>query len=307
MKKTVFVTLSTLLISGNFFLQDIRSQGESSPKRNSRGFDLPIQTDKISERITSVFGESRWDHFHNGLDISSYLEPVRSIGSGRLLYSRYATDDPFREEWGSGDTVWIDHSGGIYSAYYHLNPGRKELTPDIEEGQIIGTTGNTGHSSGGHLHFVLTEEYGKKIVNPLDYLPKTIDENPPRIGGLSVHVGSGYTNINSGDNINLSDTFPFSVSITDSGVRKSQRWGVQAVQFTLNGKVVQESRFDSIRFVNGTWLNDDGVSFPELFYKDRYLVGNLSLPSGEHTIQVVATDYHGNTAVKSFTFYVNRI
>lgn len=278
-----------------------------SQDKKQWNFNWPIQTEQISDRISSVFGESRWDHFHNGVDISSYLEKVHSIGEGKILYTRYTSDDPFHEEWGSGDTVWVDHGQGAYSAYYHLHTSHGKLDRDVKNGQEIGITGNTGHSSGGHLHFVLSLEFGRKIVNPLIYLPKIIDETAPLIGGLNVHVGEKYTNINSGDTINLSDSFPFTVLIQDSGVRKSQRFGVQSVQFKLNGKPIQQSNFNSIQFKNNNWLNENGLKFSDLFLKDRYLVGNLSLPSGEHTIEVLATDYHGNMAVKSFTFYVTRV
>lgn len=302
MKYFFILILFCILNFGKDFLNSIYA----TEPVNQWKFEWPIRTDMLSERITSVFGESRWDHFHNGVDIASYHEPARAMGDGQLLYSRYSSDDPFREEWGSGDTVWIDHGKGAYAAYYHLNPGRKKLTEKIQKGQEIGVTGNTGHSSGGHLHFVLSLDYGKKIVNPFHYLPKIEDETPPSIGGLSVHVGEGYSNINSGDTINLSDAFLFSVQVTDSGVRKSQRWGVQSIQCFLNGKLIQESRFDSIEFIKGKWVNDDRISFPELFFKDRYLVGNLALPSGEQTIQIVAKDFHGNSAVKTFVFYVNR-
>lgn len=262
---------------------------------------------KLSERITSVFGESRWDHFHNGIDIASYQEPVYSIADGYLLYTRYASDDPFREEWGSGDTVWILHGKGYYSSYFHLSPTRVPLSQEIQKGQMIGKTGNTGHSSGAHLHFILMKDYGKTIINPLQILPPIQDPTPPMITNLYVHVGDRYTNINSGDTIQLSKAFPFTVGIVDSGVRSSQRWGVQAVQFKLNGKIIKESRFHEIRFNGISWLNDDGLTFQELFLKDRYFIGELSLPSGEHTIEVIAADFHGNTAYRSYTFYVNRL
>jgi hypothetical protein len=301
MKSFATLTLIIFLVACKEFFPNLHSQ-----EKKQWNLNWPIHTDQISDRISSVFGESRWDHFHNGLDIASYLEKVHSIGDGKLLYYRYAEDDPFQEEWGSGDTVWIDHGKGAYSAYYHLHPVRKNLDLVVKQGQEIGITGNSGHSSGGHLHFVLSLDYGKRIVNPLLFLPKIIDETPPLIGGLSVHIGERFSNINSGDSIQLSDTFPFSVSILDSGVRKSQRFGVQFVQFSLNGKIIQKSHFDSIQFIANDWKNEDGISFNHLFWKDRYLVGNLSLPSGEHTIEVVATDFHGNSAVKSFTFYVTR-
>lgn len=302
MKYFVFLILLVVWNFGKDFLETWAADA-----KKHWDFDWPIATEHLSERVTSVFGESRWDHFHNGVDIASFSENARSMGEGRILYTRYSSDDPFRQEWGSGETVWVDHGKGAYSAYYHLQPGRKRVLDRVAKGQEIGVTGNTGHSSGGHLHFVLTMDHGKKIVNPLHYLPKIQDTTPPTIGGLSVHVGDRYTNINSGDSINLSDKFPFSVQIVDSGVRASQRWGVPYVRFSWNGKVIQESRFDSIQFRQGKWVNDDGVSFPELFFRDRYLIGELSLPAGEHNFEVIATDYHGNTAVKNFTFYVNRI
>lgn len=261
----------------------------------------------ISDRITSVFGESRWDHFHNGLDIASYLEPVRAIANANLLYSRYASDDPFREEWGSGDTIWLNHGGGFYSSYFHLHQGRLPLPFEIQKGDIIGRTGNSGHSSGAHLHFILARDFGRVLVNPLKYLPAIEDSTPPTIANLFVHVGDRYTNINPGDTIQLSSTFPFTIGVLDSGVRKTQRWGVQTIQIKLNGKIIKESRFNEIVFNGETWMNDDGLNFHQLFLKDRYLVGELSLPSGEHTIEVIASDFYGNTAYRSFTFYVNRI
>ncbi len=270
-------------------------------------FEWPILTDRMSERITSTFAESRWDHFHNGLDISSFQEPVRAMGDGRLLYSRYESDDPFREEWGSGNTVWLDHGSGVYSAYYHLHPGRVRQGPEVRKGQLIGRSGNSGHSGGAHLHFLIAKDYGSSIVNPLRYLPPIQDTIPPWIGNLVVFVGERFSFIQSGDTIRLSGAFPFAVEVQDSGVRTSQRWGVESIQFLLNGRVYKESKFRSIRFRNGEWVNEDGLTFAELFYRDKYLIGNLSLPSGEHTIEIVAIDFHGNSARKSFTFYVDRI
>ena len=57
-------------------------------------FQWPIKDLDLAPLITSTFGESRKDHFHNGLDISSVLQPVHSLSDGYVLYSRYAEDNP---------------------------------------------------------------------------------------------------------------------------------------------------------------------------------------------------------------------
>lgn len=181
---------------------------------------IPVKTDQLENKITSTFGESRGDHFHNGLDISSANEPVLAMADGKVLYSRYTEDHPFEDELGTGNSVWLDHGSGNFTAYYHLKDGRisKLLKPDgIKAGDKIGITGNSGHSSGAHLHFVVLRKHGLEILDPMKFLSPIPDSSAPEISSLLVHVNGKFTNINDGDNINLSKEFPFTISIVDAG------------------------------------------------------------------------------------------
>lgn len=273
-------------------------------------FAWPIYAENLRIRLTSLFGESREDHFHNGVDISSENEPVRSIGDGVLLYSRYASDDPFANEWGSGNCIWIAHANGFISGYFHLKDGREEnlfTKEDIHKGEVIGKSGNTGHSSGSHLHFILAKENGAKIINPLPYLPFMEDTKPPQIGQLIINVDDKFTYVNSGDNINISRAFPISISIIDGIDKVGLRRGIQKAIYKFNGKKIKEAKFNQISLKGNVWVNEDGYSFDELYYKGNYFIGELSFVSGENVVEVEATDFNGNSTKKIFAFNVNRI
>ncbi|HNJ33637.1 MAG TPA: hypothetical protein PK881_05295, partial [Leptospiraceae bacterium] len=58
--------------------------------------------------LTSTFGESRGDHFHNGVDISSLGEPVHPVAPGKILFARGIEDDPFSPLIGPGNFVIVD-------------------------------------------------------------------------------------------------------------------------------------------------------------------------------------------------------
>ncbi|WP_167492261.1 M23 family metallopeptidase [Leptospira dzoumogneensis] len=274
-------------------------------------FLFPVKTDGIENKVTSVFGESRGDHFHNGMDIASTGDPVLAMAEGKILYSWFGEDDPFGEEFGTGNSVWLDHGNGTYSSYYHLKDGR--LPGLLEErlvagGEKIAYTGNTGHSSGAHLHFVLLKDFGKTIQDPMKVLPIVEDENPPVIGNLLIHQDEyKYSQVNDGDNINISKAFPVTVGIQDAGKKPGQRRGVSQIQVSLNGQLLKKASFSNLHYEKGEWKNSEGFPFTELYFKDQYLIGHLDFRNGENVIKVLAWDFRQNLTEKTFTFYVNRI
>ncbi|MCB1157962.1 MAG: M23 family metallopeptidase [Leptospiraceae bacterium] len=277
---------------------------------HQRSFIWPVKTTNISDKLSSLFGESRGDHFHNGLDISSINEPVLAMEDGKILYSRYKSDSPFEETLGPGNVVWLSHGRGYLSAYYHMKAkSRKNVFEnlDLKKGEKLGVTGNTGHSSGAHLHFVIASHYGKKIINPLDVLPPVIDSHRPILGALILTIGENYTYINDGDNINLSQGYPISIIAMDRGEKSGQKRGLHGIKFSLNGKPVKQSTFNYISLFKGRWVNDSGISFDELFFRGNYYLGSPDLPAGYNTVTVEAWDYFEQTTRKEFRFHVNRI
>lgn len=302
MKKITILFISVLLLSQfSSYSQEINL---------NTNFIWPIDTANLEMKLSSLFGESRGDHFHNGVDISSDNEKVLSIGDGNVVYSRYATDSPYSNEEGSGNCVWVQHGNGVISAYFHLKDGRvPEITETktIARGTPVGKSGNTGHSSGSHLHFVTAGEKGRKIINPLTILPIVKDSSSPKIGSLILTIGKKITYINDGDNFNSSTNFPVSVDIFDPGEKKSQRRGVRSILFSFNGKSFKESSFNELSISGGKWRNEDGLTFNELFYENNYFIGNLNFVAGNNSVSIDAIDFSGNKTSKSYSFFVNKI
>lgn len=271
-------------------------------------FIWPIDTSKLEQKLSSLFGESRGDHFHNGVDISSDSEKILSIADGEVIYSRYRSDNPFENEHGSGNSVWIKHKDKIFSAYFHLKDGRESKLFEsniVKQSDVVGKSGNTGHSSGSHLHFITMKE--NKIIDPLRILPKLLDSTKPQIGKLILTIGKSKTYIKDGDNFNNSADFPISVEIFDAGEKKSQRRGIKELEIYFNKKLYKKASFNELVLEQGKWKTESGQSFDELYFENEYYIGNLHLLSGPNTIDINVKDFSLNETKKSFEFHVNKI
>jgi len=104
--------------------------------------------------VTSGFGVRRkingtYMSVHHGVDFRAPLKtPVHAINSGKIVFLRQMVL--------SGLTIVIDHGMGLYSLYGHLSKARVKLKVRVEKGQVIGLSGNTGRSTGPHLHLGVT-------------------------------------------------------------------------------------------------------------------------------------------------------
>ncbi len=120
--------------------------------------------------ITSYFGP-RWGTVHQGLDISGYNVYGASIvaADGGTVYAVNRTST-----WGTGMfagygyAVIIDHGGGLRTLYAHCSRIAVQPGQRVSKGQVIAYVGNTGKSTGPHLHFEVRQN--NKRVDPLDYL-----------------------------------------------------------------------------------------------------------------------------------------
>jgi murein DD-endopeptidase MepM/ murein hydrolase activator NlpD len=94
-------------------------------------------------------------HFHQGIDIvNDYGTPVRAAGSGVVAYVGWNWADGTDPAW----IVIIAHSTSLETWYAHLQAGRPATLHQgqhVTTGQIIGYEGNTGHSTGAHLHWAV--------------------------------------------------------------------------------------------------------------------------------------------------------
>ena len=104
--------------------------------------------------------------FHGAIDIPARTgTPIKAAAGGVVILARY---------YGlAGNSVFIDHGGGMTTLYFHMNkinvtPGQTVIT-----GDTIGQVGNTGRSSGPHLHFEVRLKNPSSVSCSLPYLDPT--------------------------------------------------------------------------------------------------------------------------------------
>ena len=173
-------------------------------KSSTLPIDIPVQ-------LSGTFGELRKNHFHAGLDIRTRGReglPVRSIKSGWINRLKVSLS-------GYGKVLYIEHNDGLVSVYAHLKkfnpriesylkkkqydkksfeielfPGENELK--VNEGEVIGYSGNTGGSFGPHLHFEIREANGQIPINPIQYGNIYVeDSRNPQIQSFYLYKGFG--------------------------------------------------------------------------------------------------------------------
>lgn len=107
-----------------------------------RDFCMPT----TSRVLTSNFG-ARWGRQHKGLDIKVYIgDTIRAAFSGKVRIVRY-------ERRGYGKYVVIRHYNGLETIYGHMSKQLVTEDQEVRAGDPIGLGGNTGRSTGSHLHF----------------------------------------------------------------------------------------------------------------------------------------------------------
>jgi murein DD-endopeptidase MepM/ murein hydrolase activator NlpD len=110
--------------------------------------------------VTSPFGQ-RWGRLHDGIDIGVPTgTTVRAVDGGKVTKAG--------PNGGYGTYVEIDHGGGLVSFYGHLSSISVRSGQRVGKGDAIARSGNTGHSTGPHLHFGVHK--GGAARNPRDYL-----------------------------------------------------------------------------------------------------------------------------------------
>lgn len=112
--------------------------------------------------LTSPFG-MRWGRMHQGQDIAcGYGTAIHAAKAGTVVFAGQMS--------GYGNVVIIDHGGGFSTLYAHQSRMAVSQGQHVNQGDIIGYVGSTGHSTGPHLHF--ETRFGGTPRNPIPYLPK---------------------------------------------------------------------------------------------------------------------------------------
>jgi murein DD-endopeptidase MepM/ murein hydrolase activator NlpD len=167
-------------------------------------FQTPMDTPLY---LSAPFGSLRDNHFHSGMDIRTNEKegyPVYAIADGYVVRIKYSP-------YGYGKAVYINHPNGYTSVYGHLQnangpiaayikkyqyeirsfdfdhfPGKDKIR--VKKGDTIGWSGNSGGSTGPHLHFEIRNTRSEEIINPQLFGIPVIDEETPVIQSVYVYV-----------------------------------------------------------------------------------------------------------------------
>ena len=136
-------------------------QGQNPPS------DASWRTPVSGYTLTSAFGMRKHPvlgvvRMHSGIDMAcAQGTPIYATRAGKVTVASY-------QEGGAGNYVSINHLDGFSSVYMHMTHYVVSVGQSVSQGQVIGYVGNTGLSTGAHLHFGVS--YAGTYVNPLAYI-----------------------------------------------------------------------------------------------------------------------------------------
>ena len=143
-------------------LAEEQAAAGNSQKSNPGGYIWPVDSRYITSTVggrTSPGGIGSTNHKGTDLGRVGYTSPIYAAKSGTVIVSQYSSS--------YGNYVVISHGSGNTTLYGHMSSRKVQAGQYVNQGDVIGITGSTGHSTGPHLHFEITEN-GVRI-NPLNH------------------------------------------------------------------------------------------------------------------------------------------
>lgn len=113
----------------------------------------------FGQNIHPIFGQY---YIHRGIDLATHRsgDPIIAAADGLVVTAEYAFD--------YGNFVIIRHKHGYYTRYAHMQNFRVQVGQRVQQGEVIGFIGNTGISTGPHLHYEV--HIGSDVVDPYRYI-----------------------------------------------------------------------------------------------------------------------------------------
>jgi len=140
-------------------------------------YDIPCGCPLEDMTVTSSFGNRMHPIYnyvrkHSGIDLIAEMRtPVYASANGKIVLIEYKVG-------GYGTNIAISHKNHTRTRYAHLSKILVKVGQDVEEGDLIAYSGNTGTSTGPHLHYEIS--INGEEVDPIKYL-KTQCEDVPKI------------------------------------------------------------------------------------------------------------------------------
>ena len=316
---------------------------------NGLGFIYPLDREVV---VTGNYGEIRPNHFHAGLDFSTDPVknlPIKSVADGYVSRIKIGSG-------GYGRVLYITHANGYVSVYAHQKKYAQKIDEyikriqieqkkneievypkvndlPVKKGEVLGYTGNSGSSTGPHLHFEIREEKSEIPINPL-LVYDLKDDVKPELTHVVIYSTADTNNIKRistipvkyiGDKLSLpkytqvltENTFAIGFSGFDRANGSANKNNIYEAKVLLDDKIIYHHQLNNISFDNGRFVNvfsekEGGIKFQKCFspscfdiaiYKSLVNGGKIVLnDTFPHKVSLQINDEKGNR--NALTFFV---
>ncbi|WP_432076179.1 M23 family metallopeptidase [Streptomyces wuyuanensis] len=145
----------------------VEAKPAAAKKAKATGWVKPVSGYTLTASFNQ--GGAMWSHKHSGQDFAVPVgTPVKAVSGGVVVK---AGPNGGGDGSAYGNAIVIKHGNGKYSQYAHLSKINVNVGQSVNTGKLIALSGNTGNSSGPHLHFEIrtTPNYGSAL-NPANFL-----------------------------------------------------------------------------------------------------------------------------------------
>jgi hypothetical protein len=277
---------------------------------------------KIPIALSANFGELRIDHFHSGVDIKTEGVTGKEVVAAADGYVYRIGVAP----GGFGNFLCLAHSSGYETLYGHL----ERFAPEIEEyvkaqqyekksfnldifppsdkfrfrqGELIAYSGNSGGSTGPHLHFEIRKLETETPLNPLLFEFGSTDDVKPiierlfiypvnsnsTINGagavkkLTVEGGNGKYSISKGSEIRISGSAGFGIKAYDLVNESNNRCGVYSIELRVDSTLIYGYIMDKFDFSESRYINAH-IDYANYMHDNTYIERTFVLPNDKLSV-----------------------
>ncbi len=306
--------IKSIILITSFLHFFITSNAQSYYPQNY--FQSPMDTPLY---LSAPFGSLRDNHFHSGMDIRTYEKeglPIYAVADGYVSRIKISSV-------GYGKAIYINHPNGYTSVYGHLQKYEGEIAAyiktyqyqtesfdfdhfpgkalPVKKGQLIGWSGNSGGSTGPHLHFEIRNSQTEQPINPQLFGIPGVDIYEPTIKKIIIYNLNGNRpfllndmsiskhKIITIDSVKYySDTIEVAKGLTGFGVEAydymtnlNNEYSLYGMELYIDDQEYFSYRLDRIDFENSRCINAhidyemykrDGIRFQKCFLDDGNII-----------------------------------
>tara|TARA_B100000963_G_scaffold361304_1_gene396029 strand:- start:14501 stop:16234 length:1734 start_codon:yes stop_codon:yes gene_type:complete len=323
-KINLYIFLAFLSLFSNYKIYCQYNYQKSNP------IDLPLN-------LSGNFGEIRGTHFHAGIDIKTNGKEgyeIKSIDDGTLTRVSISLGS-------YGKAIYIKHYDGTTSVYAHLKKFSKKIEDIIKrfqynnktfvlnkffkenhiiikKNELIGYSGNTGGSSGPHLHFEIRDSKTQNVLNPHLFGYKLNDSKEPVIKRIFLYSLNKFERFENDkikknipfkvisnskvitDSINYIGKFGIGVETFDQHNLSYNRNGIYRIELLKNNEIIYNIKFDRFSFNDKKYINYF-IDYKELKENNSKVVKLFS--SENSNLSFLKKEQNGNITFKENVDY----